>query len=206
MKVDYSDEELSRLKEFCSHRGLKAKKFLAKGHSSRIFLVKRGNKKFAAKVERHDSPRKYMLEKEAFNLKLANSVKVGPELEKYDFFHRVLLMEFVEGKTFREWLLGKRKNKEIKSVALGLLKQGKRLDEIGLDHGQLAGRGVNILVKGKKRFEPVIVDFEKASVKRKSHNQRVLLSFLLKNKRSKIGKRVSRVFSKKEISELEKSA
>jgi predicted Ser/Thr protein kinase len=48
-----------------------------------------------------------------------------------------------------------------------LLRQGILLDKIGLRHSQLQV-GKNILVKekvvrGKKRFEPVIIDFEKGS-------------------------------------------
>ncbi|MFH1663489.1 MAG: hypothetical protein ABH986_01615, partial [archaeon] len=57
-------------------------------------------------------------------------------------------------------------------------------------HGQLAGRGVNILVcKGL----PVIIDFEKASIQRKTHNRTVLESFLFKNPHSLITKKVKEI-------------
>lgn len=188
MRVLFTRNEKSRLDEFCKRRRLKVKMFLAKGHSSRIFLVKKGKKKFVAKVERGDSPRKQMLEKEVFNLKLANSVGVGPRLISYDLFNRIILMEYIDGKTFSEWIFDKkRKRKEVSAFIEELLKQASKLDEIGLDHGQLAGRGANILVRNSI---PVIIDFEKASTQRKCHNHSVLEGFLFKNKRSAIAKRV----------------
>ncbi len=188
MKIDFTEEEKKRLEAFSVRRKLKVKRLLAKGHSSRIFLVQGGEKKFVAKVERSDSTRKHMLEREAFNLKLANSRHIGPRLVTYDFFYRILLMEYIKGETFREWIFSKkRKKKEVSLFVKELLRQGKKLDELGLDHGQLAGRGVNILVRKGK---PVIIDFEKASTHRKCHNRAVLEAFLFKNKRSAIAKRV----------------
>ena len=191
MKIDFTAEEKRRLEDFCKRRNLKAEKFLAKGHSSRIFLVKKGRKNFAAKVERSDSTRKLMLEKEVFSLKMANSAGIGPRLEDYNFFDRVILMEFIEGKTFGEWILEKqRKKAEAKKFVAALLRQAEKLDEIGLDHGQLAGRGANILVRKGKVPKPVIIDFEKASIGRKVHNRAVLEAFLFRNKNSKTVKRV----------------
>lgn len=191
MRADFTEGEKRRLEAFCDRRKLKPGKLLAKGHSSRIFLVQRGKKKFIAKVERSDSGREHMLEKEAFNLKLANSEHIGPRLSTYDFFYRILLMEYIEGKTFKEWLFSKKRNKqEVSLVARELLRQGKKLDRLGLDHGQLAGRGVNILVRKGKHPKPVIIDFEKGSTHRKCHNKAVLEAFLFKNKNGAVAKRV----------------
>ena len=63
------------------------------------------------------------------------------------------------------------------------------MDEIGLDHGQLAGRGRNILVRLPETL-PVIIDFEQASIKRKAHNEKVLIDFLNLNPNSKIAEKV----------------
>jgi len=191
MRVDFTEDERKRLESFCSRRKLKVKGLLAKGHSSRIFLVQKGRKKLVAKVERTDSSRKHMLEREAFNLKLANSKHIGPRLLTYDFFYRILLMEYIKGETFKEWIFSKkRKKREVSLFVRELLKQGEKLDKLGLDHGQLAGRGVNILVRKGK---PVIIDFEKASTRRKCHNRTVLEGFLFKNKNSAIAKRVKKL-------------
>ncbi len=182
MIVKFTDSEKQRLEMYCKRHKLKINGFIARGHSARIFLVQKGRKKFVAKLERDDSPRENMLEKEAFYLKLANSIKVGPKLVAYDFHFRVLIMEFIEGKTLNQWLKGKRTKKELKKFFDELLKQAERLDELGLDHGQLAGRGVNILVKKGKHPKPIIIDFEKASVERKVHNRSVLEAFIGRNK------------------------
>ncbi|MFH1663449.1 MAG: RIO1 family regulatory kinase/ATPase, partial [archaeon] len=170
------------LSVFLKKEGLKLEKKIAKGFSSEVFLVKKGKKKFALKIEKLKSRRKEMAEKETANLLKANSVEVGPKLFAFDLEKRIILMEFIEGKTFNEWLFGLKKTKEnkkkLEKFIEVLLIQAEKLDEIGLDHGQLAGRGVNILVcKGL----PVIIDFEKASIQRKTHNRTVLESFLFKN-------------------------
>ncbi|MEM0359981.1 MAG: phosphotransferase [Candidatus Diapherotrites archaeon] len=193
MRVDFTEKEIKRLEAFCKRRNLTIKKFLAKGHSSRIFLVQKGRQKFVAKVERDDSTRKRMLEKEAFNLGLANSLGIGPKLEAHDLHLRVLLMEFIDGKTFGEWIQEKRTKAEIERFVKALLAQAKKMDEFGLDHGQLAGRGANILVRKGK---PVIIDFEKASIARKCHNLNVVEAFLFKNKHSKIVKKIGRFLEK----------
>jgi len=194
MLVTYTASEKARLEQYCSRHKLKVKEFIARGHSARIFLVVKGKKKLAAKIERDDSPRKKMLEREAFNLTLANSIGVGPKLVAYDFHARILLMEFVEGKTFKDWIFEKKRKKtETKKFLDKLIKQAKKLDSIGLDHGQLAGRGVNILVKKGKPEKPVIIDFEKASSDRKCHNSRVIESVLFKNKKSAITKRITKL-------------
>ncbi|MCX6801555.1 MAG: hypothetical protein NT067_00425 [Candidatus Diapherotrites archaeon] len=188
MRVDFTEEEKGRLEVFCKRRGLEIKKFLAKGHSSRVFLVQKGKKKFVAKVERDDSTRQHMLEKEAFNLHFANSLGIGPKLDSYDLHLRILLMEFIEGEIFGQWIEGKRKKAEVKKFVEALLAQAEKLDELGLDHGQLAGRGANILVR---KGRPVIIDFEKASIVRKCHNRNVLDAFLFRNKNSAVAKRIS---------------
>lgn len=182
------------LAKFLKAWQLKLIRKIAKGFSSEVFLVKKGKKSFALKIEKVKSRRKEMAEREVENLKKANSVKVGPLLHTFDLEKRIILMEFIKGKTFSTWLFGLKKNKEnkkkLKKFIEELFSQAEKMDEIGLDHGQLAGRGVNILVKKGK---PVIIDFEKASMNRKCHNKTVLESFLFKNPHSEITKKVKEV-------------
>lgn len=191
-----SAEFPKNLAEFLKQEKLKLIKKTAKGHSSEIFLVKKGKKNFALKIEKIKSTRFKMAERETENLIKANSVKIGPLIYGFDLKKRIILMEFIKGKTFFSWLFGLKKNKEnkikLKKFIENLMLQAEKLDEIGLDHGQLAGRGVNILVK--KNF-PVIIDFEKASLKRKCHNKTVLESFLFKNPDSKITRKVKEILS-----------
>lgn len=177
------------VQDFLAKRKLVLAEKISKGYSSEVFLVKnlRGAR-FALKVEKENSSRKNLVQKEASNLKSANSVGIGPKLIGFDEHAGVVLMEFVDGTTFSEWLFEKNPSKkELKKFVEKLLQQGKLLDKTGLDHGQLAGSGKNILVR---KCLPVIIDFEKASQTRKCHNKNQLQSFLFKNPNSEIAKKV----------------
>ncbi len=168
---------------------------IAKGYSSEIFLVRIGRKKFVLKKEKAKSPRIDMAKKEAVNLFLANSVDVGPKLFAFDLEKHEILMEFVDSFTFNDWLFNHNPSKKkLKKFIKTLFQQAKKLDNIGLDHGQLAGKGKNILVR-KKDLLPVIVDFEKASQNRKCHNVSQLESFLYNSKHSAITKKVKEFLS-----------
>ncbi|MBI4053301.1 MAG: phosphotransferase [Candidatus Diapherotrites archaeon] len=179
----------SRLEAFLSANRLKLDRQLSKGFSSKIFLVRKARKSFCLKIERDDSPRQAMAEREAANLALANSVCVGPKLFAQDSENRCVLMEFVEGERFTDWLLdGNPGKRQLRAFINDLLGQADRLDSAGLDHGQLAGKGRNILVR---KGGPVIIDFEKASIARKPHNRSQLESFLFKSSKSAVVKRIS---------------
>lgn len=191
---------MTNLDEYLSKNKLKSIEKISKGWTSYIYLVKNSKgKKFILKVLREKSTRTNMVEKESENLKLANSVGVGPKLIKFDNGNGVVQMEFIEGESFKDWIFETYvSQKKLFSFLKELLSQGKKLDEIGLDHGQLAGKGSNILVRKNK---PVIIDFEKASSKRKTGNFNQLKSFLFINPRSSITKRVRKVL-KERITEL----
>jgi predicted Ser/Thr protein kinase len=173
---------------------------IGKGHSSEIFAVKNGaGQKFVLKAEKSKSTRFQMAERETGNLRKANSLGIGPTLIDFDLKKRAILMEFVDGKTFAKWLFSQPTKKELLSFAKELIEQAKALDAIGLDHGQLAGAGKNILVREGK---PVIIDFEKASSVRKCHNLSVIKSFLFRNPNSAIAAKVRAVLGEKEIKKL----
>jgi len=188
----------ARLAAFLGKKRLRAVKRLGGGWSSEIFMVRNAKgKKFAAKIERGDSTRHRMAERESENLRAANSAGVGPKLTGFDLEKRAILMEFVQGKTFGEWLFSNPGKKQLEGFVKGLLKQAKALDAVGLDHGQLAGKLANILVAKKKgKFLPVIIDFEKASAHRKCHNTAVIEAFLFRNPRGAAAKRVGEILGK----------
>lgn len=184
----------SALESFLREKGLSLVELLGRGHSSQVFLVgNRQGKRFVAKKERLDSTRFRMVERESKNLKKANSVLVGPKLVAFDLARRIILMEFVQGKTFSDWLFAEPSKKQLKLFIKDLQRQAASLDRIGLDHGQLAGRGKNILVRKNK---PVIIDFEKASCQRKCHNLSVLQGFLFRNPRGAIAARVREILGR----------
>ncbi len=178
---------MERLEEFLKEKKLSLIEKISKGYSSEIYSVKDNEgQKFALKLEKENSPRKEMAEREVKNLKLANSAGIGPKLLGRDFKKRIILMEFIEGKTFNEWLFSGPGKKELESFLKELFAQAKKLDSIHLDHGQLAGKGKNILVRKGK---PVIIDFEKASTERRVHNVSTLDSFIYLNRHSAIARK-----------------
>ncbi|MFH1587855.1 MAG: RIO1 family regulatory kinase/ATPase [Candidatus Diapherotrites archaeon] len=172
------------------------------GHASQIFLVKDSKGKiFKLKKEKAKSTRINMVQKEASNLKKANSIGVGPKLIDFNESEHWVLMEFIKGKLFCDFISNEPSKKELLKVLNALFQQAKKLDEIDLDHGQLAGRGANILVT--PQLKPVIIDFEKASQKRKPHNLNVLKSMLF-IRNSEMGITVRSILGEKELEKLSK--
>ena len=180
------------LGKFLKKRKLEISEKISKGYSSEVFLVANSNgKKFALKVEKGKSPRMGFFTKETAHLKAANSVGVGPKLIDCDEESRAVLMEFIEGITFEKYVFETNvSKKQLHKVITELLKQARKIDKIGLDHGQLAGSGRNILVREGK---PVIIDFEKASQTRRAGNFNQLKSFLFLNPHSSISKKVREI-------------
>ena len=199
----------SALQASLAKKGLYLVKRIGKGHSSHVFLLKamqgkllsncpKGNlvfpraffqkeKRLVAKAERPDSTRFKMAERESKNLEKANALGIGPKLYGFDLEKKVILMEYIEGIPFSEWLFSGPKKKELAKFIKELLRQADALDKAGLDHGQLQGKGKNILARKGK---PVIIDFEKASLNRKCHNLSVIQGFLFKNPNGAVAKKV----------------
>jgi predicted Ser/Thr protein kinase len=189
-RVSFMQDRLSR---FMAENGLVSAVKFSKGWSSEVYLTEDiKGKKFALKLEKGKSPRRDMARKEAENLRFANSLGIGPELVCSDSKSGAILMEYIEGTTFGNWLLDERPSAAMLSAFLRLLmRQAEKMDNAGLSHGQLAGRGKNILVRRMGcNCEPVIIDFEKASRSRKCNNARQLSSFLFCNPNSVIAKTV----------------
>ena len=179
-------------KGFAVKRDLKIVRKISKGYASEVFLVENNKgKKFALKVEKEKSPRRGFLVKETENLKTANSVGVGPKLIDFDVESKAVLMEYIEGITFEKYIFETNVSKQkLLRLMKELMKQARKLDKIGLDHGQLGGIGRNILVR---KNLPIIIDFEKGSQVRKTHNMGRLKSFLFLNPHSSISKRVKEI-------------
>ncbi|MBU0635461.1 hypothetical protein KKE06_00355 [Candidatus Micrarchaeota archaeon] len=186
----------ARLNDFLKENDLTFVERISKGFSAEVFKVK--NKKgrvMALKIEKPKSPRQNMVIKERLFLEKANAIGIGPKLLDCDEENRVVLLEFISGKPFGQWIFETNSKKQVQTVTANLLKQAKKLDSLGLDHGQLAVKGKNILVQSNAK--PVIIDFEKASLTRGTHNQTQLESFLFKNPHSRITKRVKELIGTK---------
>ena len=142
-------------------------KILGKGYVGVVVLVKRGNKEVALKIRRTDSQRANM-KNESVLLKLVNSVNVGPKM--IDVSKNFLVMEYIEGKKFSDWiemLKGSGSAKQLKSTIRNVLEDCYRLDQIGFDHGELSNISKHVIV-GKNKV--VLIDFESSSTKRRPSN------------------------------------
>ena len=149
---------------------------LGKGCVGIVVMAYTDRGKAALKIRRVDADRVGM-QQEAEMLRRANGVKVGPNL--FDVTENFLLMEFIEGTLFPKWvemLSGKGTKARIRRVLRNVLEQCWRLDEEGLDHGELSTAPKHILVR--MNDEPCIVDFETASVNRRVSNVTSICQYL----------------------------
>lgn len=162
---------------------------LGKGCVGIVVAAHTDKGKVALKIRRVDADRAGMLH-EAEMLRRANSVEVGPNL--LGVTENFLLMEFVEGILLPQWvetLKGRGTRHRIRRVLRTLLEQCWRLDEEGLDHGELSRAPKHIIVDpNDKAF---IVDFETASVNRRVSNVTSTCQYLF------IGSHVGKMIKKK---------
>ena len=162
----------------CGRKAIGKVKVLGKGHVGVVLAARTASgEKVALKIRRVDADRS-SLAHEARMLELANSVGVGPKLIAHT--DDVIVMEFIEGPTLPEWLSGSPGKELVSSVLLKLLEKCRRLDEIGLDHGELSRAHSHVLVetKGHGLYEPRLVDFESASDRRRPANLTSICQYL----------------------------
>lgn len=139
---------------------------LGKGYAGIVVMAKMKTKKVALKIRRTDSPRKDM-RNETILLNVANKVGVGPKLIASS--KNFVVMEFVAGIKIYDWvsnLKGKGSTAKMKNVIKKVLTDCYKLDEAGLDHGELSNITKHVIV-GKNI---TMIDFESASLERKSSN------------------------------------
>jgi putative serine/threonine protein kinase len=161
---------------------------LGKGYVGIVVLAHTSKGKVALKVRRVDADRNGM-EREAEMLERANAAGVGPRL--FDVTENFLVMEFIDGRLLPHWIeevKGRGAKAKIRKVLRAVLEQCWRLDEAGLDHGQLSRAPKHILIDGADA--PHIVDFETASVSRRVSNVSAICQYLFIN--IQVAKRVSK--------------
>ncbi len=145
---------------------------LGKGHASIVIKGYLDDIEVAVKMRRMDSKRKDM-SNEAYNLRLANSIGIGPRL----FYANddMLIMEYVDGEHIGEFL--KRSDHEVRPIIIDILNQCFKLDSIHLDHGELSRMDRHVIVnEGAK-----IIDFDSASRERRVANLTSAVHYLIKS-------------------------
>ena len=146
---------------------------LGKGCVGIVVKAYSDKRRVALKIRRVDADRSGM-QREAEMLERANAVNVGPKL--LNVTENFLLMEFIEGKLFPEWLEEEMRRNVIRRLLRDVLEQCWRLDEAGLDHGELSRAPKHIIVDAEDN--PRILDFETASTNRKVSNVTSMCHFL----------------------------
>ncbi|MFA6064455.1 MAG: hypothetical protein WCW44_01415 [archaeon] len=183
---------------------------IAKGWSSYIWIVKdETGKEFVLKEVREKSPRKDLAEREGKMLQLANSVGVGPKVIEVNFEKNFVVMEYIRGVKLFDWIMNegpckeKSFEKEVSAEELyffikELYRQLFALEKVSLSHNQLQV-GKNIVVEKrfdsktkKEQYFPVIIDFEKATIKMENHTKNIgqIDAMLFYNPNGAIAKKV----------------
>lgn len=146
---------------------------LGKGYVGIVVVAHVRGKRFALKMRRVDADR-VDLKTEAELLQRANAVGVGPAFVAVS--DNFLLSELVNGDLLGDWLEKHKTPEDVRKVLVDILEQCWRLDEAGLDHGELSKAPKHLLVD--KSGKPFIVDFETASTQRNASNVTSVCQFL----------------------------
>jgi putative serine/threonine protein kinase len=181
-----NEQELkSRLQELCS-LGVSALEFageaslfgvkvpvLGKGFVGIVVIAHLSGQRVAVKIRRVDADRADLLH-EAVMIAKANSVQVAPKLVASS--KNFLLMQFIDGNLLPNWLKTNQERTAVRQVLRQVLEQCYRLDEAGLDHGELSKAPKHLLVD--KAENVFMVDFETASIERHVSNVTAVCQYL----------------------------
>lgn len=195
-------KELEKLQvqalEFAGEKSIFNVPVLGKGCVGVVVVAHTNLGRLALKIRRVDSDRKEMFHEREM-LKRANTINVGPRL--FQTSENFLLMELVEGIHFPEWIQsieGREAQLRVSIVLESVLEQCYRLDELGLDHGELNKAPKHIIVN--KDDLPYLVDFETASIHRRASNVSSVCQYLFLG--SKIADKVKDKLGKVDEKEL----
>jgi putative serine/threonine protein kinase len=146
---------------------------LGKGFVGIVVVAHVNDERLALKIRRLDADRLDLIH-EAEMIRKANLANVAPKLVAVT--KNFLLMQLIDGDLLPNWL----KVNRVADVVLGVLREVLescyRLDELGLDHGELSKAPKHVIVD--RKLKPWIVDFETASDERKPANVPAMCHFL----------------------------
>jgi len=141
-----------------------------------VVRARAGGELRALKIRRTDANRPDM-EQEFRITTHANRVGVGPTV--YSHTKDLILMKLLESQEIGHWLKslsGTGRRERTKGLLHSLLNQCRKLDIVGIDHGQLSNlRKHAVVAEGK----PWIIDFESAGTTRKPRNVTTAAQYLL---------------------------
>jgi putative serine/threonine protein kinase len=140
---------------------------LGKGGVGLVVKVERNDRKtYALKIRRIDANRSSM-DREGNLHRIANTAGVGPSI--FANTKNFILMEFIDGLNIIGWLNQQSvKVDQVRRVVISTLEQCYNLDRAHLDHGELNCLARHVLIP--ESVDPRIIDFETASIDRKTTN------------------------------------
>jgi putative serine/threonine protein kinase len=165
---------------------------LGKGYVGIVVVAYIGDERYALKMRRLDADRIDLFH-EAEMLKKANSVGVGPKFLAVS--KNFLLSQLIDGDLLSNWLEVHKEKSVMRRVLVNILEQCWRLDEAGLDHGELSKAPRHLIMD--KAGAPFIVDFETASIQRKASNVTAVCQYLFAGN-NVVPKLVGEVFGEKD--------
>ncbi len=161
--------------EFSGQTALCGLPILGKGYVGVVAVAHvRGGGRVALKMRRVDADRVDLMH-EAEMLKKANTVKVGPKFVAVS--KNFLLSQLVDGGVLAAWLETHKEKEAVRMVLVDVLEQCWRLDEAGLDHGELSKAPKHVIIDHYQ--QPWIVDFETSSDTRKPANVTAICQYLI---------------------------
>ena len=134
------------------------------GYCGAVLLVQTQKQVAALKVRRTDAPQE-SFEREAKGLAIANKSQVGPQLIAHT--QNFLLMGYAAGQPLGEWLSKSQSRDTALQVIRDLLHQAFRLDQAGIDHGNLRCVTSHVVVNDN---QPTLLDFSSVSCDRRPAN------------------------------------
>ncbi len=169
---------------------------LGKGYVGVVVVAQMKGQRVALKMRRIDADRTDFSH-EADMLQKANEIGIGPKFIAAST--NFLLSQLVDGDLLEDWLETHKDKELIRKVLVDILEQCWRMDEIGLDHGEISKAPKHLLVD--KMDRPFIVDFETASIMRRAINVTSVCQFLFMGN-SRAAKMLDEIFGKKNRVEL----
>ncbi len=201
-------EAQSRIEELRSH-GVSALEFsgsasvfgvavpvLGKGFVGIVVIAHLNGERVAVKIRRVDADRADLLHEAAMIAK-ANIVNVAPRLVATS--KNFLFMQLIDGDLLPNWLKPNREKSAVRQVLEEVLEQCFRLDEAGLDHGELSKAPKHLLLD--KTGNVFIVDFETSSSERRVANVTAVCQYLFAGN-SCASKILSEIFGAKDRLDL----
>ncbi len=150
-------------------------KFLSKGKRGMVYLIEDKGIKKVIKEKRKESTAINSIANEAKWLKVLNKYNIGPRF--CSFKDGTLMMEYIEGRLFADWLKEQSDNSLLNNVIIDILKQCYTMDRLNIEKKEMHKPVKHIIIRNNK---PVLIDFERCRKTLKPSNVTQFCQYLKK--------------------------